>query len=107
MMAENMFDGFDHTQYREEVEDRWGKDAYARGDAWWRGITVPGALDDPARALEGAGLVKQLEGIDELTVRDGLIAENNAFTDSMTFARQIGVLPPEGSRATERVVGSH
>ncbi len=40
-----------------------------------------------------------LEGMDELTVRDGLIAENNAFSDSMAFARQIGVLPPEGSRA--------
>lgn len=36
LMAENMFSGFDHTQYREEVEERWGKDAYAYGDAWWR-----------------------------------------------------------------------
>lgn len=38
LMAEQMFDGFDHTQYREEVEDRWGKEAYAKGDAWWRGL---------------------------------------------------------------------
>jgi DNA-binding transcriptional MerR regulator len=30
LMAEDMFNGFDHTQYKEEVEDRWGKDAYAR-----------------------------------------------------------------------------
>lgn len=37
-MAEQMFDGFDHTQYRDEVEERWGKDAYARSDAWWRGL---------------------------------------------------------------------
>ena len=36
LMAENMFDGFDHTQYKEEVEERWGKDAYAKSDAWWR-----------------------------------------------------------------------
>jgi MerR family transcriptional regulator, thiopeptide resistance regulator len=36
-MAENMFDGFDHTRYREEVEERWGRDAYATSDAWWRG----------------------------------------------------------------------
>ena len=35
-MAEDMFDGFDHTQYREEVEERWGADAYRAGDAWWR-----------------------------------------------------------------------
>lgn len=38
-MAENMFDGFDHTRYREEVESRWGAEAYARGDAWWRGMS--------------------------------------------------------------------
>lgn len=36
LMAEEMFDGFDHTQYRDEVEQRWGKDAYSTGDAWWR-----------------------------------------------------------------------
>ena len=35
-MAEQMFDGFDHTQYKDEVEERWGKDAYAKSDAWWR-----------------------------------------------------------------------
>jgi DNA-binding transcriptional MerR regulator len=40
LMAENMFDGFDHTQYRDEVEERWGKDAYARSDAWWRGMSA-------------------------------------------------------------------
>ncbi len=39
LMAENMFDGFDHTQYREEVEERWGKKAYADSDRWWRGMT--------------------------------------------------------------------
>jgi len=40
LMAENMFDGFDHTQYKDEVEQRWGKDAYARSDAWWRGMSA-------------------------------------------------------------------
>ena len=38
-MAETMFDGFDHTQYKREVEERWGADAYARSDAWWRGMS--------------------------------------------------------------------
>ncbi|QCB96480.1 MerR family transcriptional regulator [Arthrobacter sp. PAMC25564] len=44
IMAEKMFDGFDHTRYRAEVEGRWGKDAYARSDAWWRGMG-PGEKD--------------------------------------------------------------
>lgn len=39
LMAENMFDGFDHTQHKEEVEQRWGAQAYADGDRWWRGMT--------------------------------------------------------------------
>ena len=38
-MAEHMFDGFDHTEYKEEVEQRWGKDAYAKSDAWWRSLS--------------------------------------------------------------------
>jgi DNA-binding transcriptional MerR regulator len=36
LMAENMFDGFDHTQYKDEVEQKWGAQAYADGDRWWR-----------------------------------------------------------------------
>lgn len=39
LMAENMFDGFDHTRYKEEVEERWGRQAYADSDRWWRGMT--------------------------------------------------------------------
>ena len=40
MMAENMFDGFDHTQYKDEVEQRWGKKAYADSDRWWRSMSA-------------------------------------------------------------------
>lgn len=36
MMARDMLDGFDHTEHKEEVEQRWGQEAYARSDAWWR-----------------------------------------------------------------------
>ena len=39
-MAEKMFDGFDHTQYKDEVEARWGKDAYVTSDSWWRGMSA-------------------------------------------------------------------
>lgn len=39
LMAENMFDGFDHTRHRDEVERRWGREAYADSDRWWRGMT--------------------------------------------------------------------
>lgn len=42
LMAEEAFDGFDHTVYKEEVEQRWGADAYARSDRWWRGLGAEG-----------------------------------------------------------------
>lgn len=42
LMSQNMFEGFDHTQYREEVEERWGADAYAKSDQWWRSLGKEG-----------------------------------------------------------------
>jgi DNA-binding transcriptional MerR regulator len=51
-MAENMFDGFDHTRYKEEVEQRWGKDAYAKSDAWWRGMSDAERADWQARQAQ-------------------------------------------------------
>jgi DNA-binding transcriptional MerR regulator len=40
IMADDMFNGFDHTLYKDEVEERWGKDAYTKGDSWWQGMTA-------------------------------------------------------------------
>jgi DNA-binding transcriptional MerR regulator len=34
-MPHAMFDGFDHTVFREEVEEKWGRGAYDRSDSWW------------------------------------------------------------------------
>jgi DNA-binding transcriptional MerR regulator len=50
LMAEEIFDGFDHTQHREEVTERWGADAYARSDAWWRGMDAEARAAWQARA---------------------------------------------------------
>jgi glyoxylase-like metal-dependent hydrolase (beta-lactamase superfamily II)/predicted ester cyclase len=47
-----------------------------------------------------------LEGVDVLTVRDGLIQANDAFTDTMTVPRQIGMMPPLGSTAEQRMLGA-
>ena len=40
IMAEKIFDGFDHTRYEDEVTERWGAAAYAEGDRWWRAASV-------------------------------------------------------------------
>jgi len=39
LMAQEAFDGFDHTQYADEVTQRWGRDAYDRADRWWRSLS--------------------------------------------------------------------
>ncbi|MCU1407027.1 MAG: MerR family transcriptional regulator [Glaciihabitans sp.] len=40
LMAEDMFDGFDHAAHRGEVIERGGADAYRAGDQWWRSMTA-------------------------------------------------------------------
>ncbi|GAA4484253.1 TipAS antibiotic-recognition domain-containing protein [Rhodococcus olei] len=39
LMANDVFDGFDHTEHKEEVERRWGTEAYARSDRWWTSMS--------------------------------------------------------------------
>lgn len=78
MTADESFDGFDHTQYREEVEQRWGKAAYADGDRWWRSKSAGDraafqrAQQDIARdygAAKGAGLSAEDEEVQAIVER--------------------------------------
>ena len=39
----------------------------------------------------------ELEGLDLLTVSEGKIVSNHAYTNGMEFARQVGALPPQDS----------
>lgn len=66
LMAENMFDGFDHTQYKEEVEQRWGTDAYAKSDAWWRSMSADekAAWQQRVTRLSGDWIAASERGID-------------------------------------------
>ena len=52
LMAQNIFDGFDHTQYKEEVEERWGADAYRSSDRWWQGLGKQGQQEWQQRVAE-------------------------------------------------------
>lgn len=40
-----------------------------------------------------------LQGIDHFVIRDGVVLSNTVRYDQMEFARQIGLLPPDGSAA--------
>jgi hydroxyacylglutathione hydrolase len=48
----------------------------------------------------------KLEGVDVLTVRDGLVQANEAFPDGLGFARQIGLMPPQSSAAEQGLMGA-
>ncbi|GII23951.1 MerR family transcriptional regulator [Planosporangium mesophilum] len=39
LMAEEVFDGFDHSRYEQEVTERWGRKAYEKADRWWRSLS--------------------------------------------------------------------
>ena len=52
----------------------------------------------PFQGVEPTGARLDIEGTDVVIVRDGEIVENNAYADGMTVARQLGLMPPEGSR---------
>ncbi|WP_166971619.1 MerR family transcriptional regulator [Brevibacterium atlanticum] len=49
LMAEEMFDGFDHREHEREVTERWGAEAYRRSDVWWSGLSNEQKTDWKAR----------------------------------------------------------
>jgi glyoxylase-like metal-dependent hydrolase (beta-lactamase superfamily II)/ketosteroid isomerase-like protein len=71
----------------------------------WR-IRGTFAGSQPMSGVAPTGDPIELEGVDVLTVRDGLIQANEAFPDGLGFARQIGLMPAQGSTAEQRLMGA-
>ena len=71
----------------------------------WR---ADGTFTGPAKfqGIAPTGTRFEIEGADIVTVREGLIQQNDAFSDGMTFARQIGMLPPDGTVADKGLKGA-
>jgi steroid delta-isomerase-like uncharacterized protein len=61
---------------------------------WQARATFVGA---PFQGIRPTGRPVQLRGLDFFEIQDGLIRRNTVFYDGASFARQIGVLPQEGS----------
>src|SRR5829696_1632625 len=74
----------------ERVAVRWSARGTFAGPASYQGIEPTYARLD-------------LEGLDLFRLRDGAIEREDAYTDGSTFARQIGLLPPRGSSAEQRM----
>ena len=47
--------------------------------------------------IDATGKAVTLDGMDEMTIRDGKMAANFVIFDQMEVGRQLGLLPPDGS----------
>jgi len=83
----------DMVAYGDKAAVRWAATGTFNGTGKFQGIAPTGAR-------------LELSGLDLLTIRDGLIQENFAFTDGMEMARQMGVMPPAGSAAEKAMLGA-
>ncbi len=84
------FEILDLTTYRNRTAVRWRARATFAGPGYFQGFAPNGARLD-------------LEGCDVVTVSDEKIQHNDAYVDSGEIARQLGFLPPAGSRAEARL----
>jgi steroid delta-isomerase-like uncharacterized protein len=78
--------------HEETVFVKWHLSGTFSGDRWM--------------GIEPTGSRIELDGIDCFTIRDGLVLHNHVIYDSTSFARQIGMLPPQGSAGDRAMTGA-
>jgi len=80
-------------------------DIVAEGDraaCHWR-ITGTFAGPGQLQGVEATGARIDVRGVDYVQVRGGRIVRNDAYTDGMTLAQQMGVLPPRDSAQQQQI----
>lgn len=71
----------------------------------WRGTgTFNGSGKFEGLNPNGASI--DIEGCDMLTIRDGRIVANHAYTNATELARQLGAMPPAGSAAEKAMLAA-
>jgi steroid delta-isomerase-like uncharacterized protein len=70
--------------------------------AWTMEGTMRGPIEPPGFAPTGRTI--KVEGVDLWSMRDGRIARYRAFYDMIDLVRQLGIMPPAGSRAERMTV---
>jgi steroid delta-isomerase-like uncharacterized protein len=91
---------------RMEVEDVVvaGEPGHERVTVRWHITgTFSGA---PYMGIEPTGRPVDLRGMDLIHIEDGRVAGNNIYYDQLAFARQIGMLPSEGSLGDRLMTGA-
>jgi predicted ester cyclase len=83
----------DMVAYGEKAAVRWRAAGTFTGPVKFEGLDPTGARID-------------IEGLDLLTIRDGLIRENRAYVNATEIARQLGAMPPAGSAGERAMLGA-
>jgi steroid delta-isomerase-like uncharacterized protein len=60
---------------------------------------LTGRHNGPVLGIEPTGKQLAVDGMDHFVVRDGKVVSNFVVFDQMQYARQVGMIPPDGSRA--------
>lgn len=87
------FEVVDQVTEGDRCAVRWRAMATFAGPGSWQGIAPTGAR-------------VELQGCDVCTVREGKLTTNFAYADSMSTARQLGMMPPQGSAGEQRMTGA-
>ena len=66
----------------------------------WR---LTGKHSGPLQGIEPTGKPVTVDGMDHFVIRDGKIVSNFVVFDQMQYARQLGMMPPEGSTGDRAV----
>ena len=82
----------DMVAYGNKAAVRWTATGTFTGEGKFEGLTATGAS-------------VELEGLDLLTIEDGKIVENRAYTNATEMARQLGAMPPAGSAGEKAMLG--
>jgi steroid delta-isomerase-like uncharacterized protein len=83
----------DMVAYGEKAAVRWAATGTFNGTGKFEGLAPNGAR-------------VEMEGLDLLTIRDGLVHENHAYTNGLELGRQLGAFPPAGSVGERAMLGA-
>jgi steroid delta-isomerase-like uncharacterized protein len=78
----------------------------ADGDDVFAHWQLTGTHEGTFEGIAATGKPVVLDGIDHFVVRDGAIVSNFVAFDQMQFARAIGLMPADGSRADRAMKGA-
>ncbi|MFE5945035.1 MerR family transcriptional regulator [Streptomyces sp. NPDC056480] len=96
LMADEVFDGFDHTVYEQEVTERWGRGAHEKADRWWRSLT---AVQKKMFMDEQSGIARDFAR----ALRDGLAADSDEV--QAIAWRQVAWLSTTTTPSKEYLIG--